>query len=40
MTEFQEWSREKGMDAEYNSNDDLRNIKQRLRNNVDNKNGN
>lgn len=40
MTEFQEWSREKGMDAEYNSNDDLRDIKQRLRNNVDNKNGN
>ena len=40
MKEFQEWSREKGMDAEYNSNNDLETIKQTLRNRVDNKNKN
>lgn len=37
---FVEWARAKGMDAEYNNNEDLNNIKNRLTNRVKNKNKN
>lgn len=40
INEFKEWAKEKGMDAEYNSNSDLENIRNTLRNRVDNKNRN
>ncbi|MGB5122382.1 MAG: hypothetical protein WBO13_15445 [Vibrio fluvialis] len=40
MNEFKGWCKEKGMDAEYNSNDDLKAIKLNLRNRVDNQNKN
>jgi hypothetical protein len=40
MNDFKKWCNEKGMDAEYNSNDDLEKLKQNLRNRVDNKNKN
>ncbi len=38
MEEFRKWSKEKGMDAAYNSNEDLETLKQTLRNRVDNNN--
>ena len=37
---FVEWARAKGIDAEYNNNEDLNNIKNRLTNIVKNKNKN
>ncbi|EGR2715004.1 hypothetical protein DUG80_24390 [Vibrio parahaemolyticus] len=40
MNEFKNWCTERGMDAEYNSNEDLEAIKQNLRNRVDNRNRN
>lgn len=40
MKGFTQWARGKEMDAEYNSNEDLENIKQTLRNSVDNQNKN
>lgn len=40
MEKFKDWCKEKGMDAEYNSNDDLKALKLNLRNRVDNKNNN
>lgn len=40
MDQFKKWCTEKGLDAEYNSNEDLKMLKQNLRNRVDNRNGN
>lgn len=40
INEFKDWAKEKGLDAEYNSNSDLDKMKNELRNRVDNKNKN
>ncbi|EGR0065755.1 hypothetical protein NB550_22090 [Vibrio parahaemolyticus] len=40
MEKFKKWAENKGMDAEYNSNEDLDKMKNNLRNRVDNKNNN
>lgn len=40
MEDFKEWAKNKGMDAEYNSSEDLERMKNNLRNRVDNKNKN
>ncbi len=40
IKKFQEWAKNKGMDAEYNSKFDLDKMTQILRNRVDNKNKN
>lgn len=40
MKNFKSWANEQGMDAEYNSSDDLERITQNLRNRNDNKNRN
>jgi len=40
MDEFKKWAKEKNLDAEYNSNSDLKKLTQVLRNRVDNKNKN